>query len=102
MDEISILFICFCSFDLFCPLLDKDTLIENLYFALSCPINSVLFKPVCFYLLYIILRLLLLLIIIHFTVLLLYIFFLQTQWVSYSTIIFVIDHNPQLTVKLHN
>ena len=37
--EISILLICFCSFDLFCPLLDKDISIENLYIALSCPIT---------------------------------------------------------------
>ena len=32
---IRILLICFCSFDLFCPLLDKDRFIENLYIALS-------------------------------------------------------------------
>ena len=25
--------------DLFCPLLDKDIFIENLYIALSCPIK---------------------------------------------------------------
>ena len=37
--EISILLICFCSFDLFCPLLDKDISIENMYFVLSCPIK---------------------------------------------------------------
>ena len=44
--EISILLICFCSFDLFCPLLDKDSFIENLYIALFCPIKySILFKP---------------------------------------------------------
>ena len=29
--EISILLICFFCFDLFCPLLDKDISIENLY-----------------------------------------------------------------------
>ena len=38
MVEISILLICFCSFDLFCPLLDKDSFIENMYIVLSCPI----------------------------------------------------------------
>ena len=32
--EISILVHCFCSFDLFCPLLDKDISMENLYIAL--------------------------------------------------------------------
>ena len=37
--EISILLICFCSFDLFCRLLDKDISIENMYIALSCPIK---------------------------------------------------------------
>ena len=37
--EISILLICFCSFELFCPLLDKDRFIENVYFALSCSIK---------------------------------------------------------------
>ena len=31
MIEVSILLLCFCSFDLFCPLLDKDISIENLY-----------------------------------------------------------------------
>ena len=36
---IYILIICFCSFDLFCPLLEKDNLIENLCIALSCPIK---------------------------------------------------------------
>ena len=35
----SILLICFCSFDLFCPLLEKDNFIENVYIALSCPIK---------------------------------------------------------------
>ena len=34
--SISILLICFCSFDLFCPLLEKDTFIENVYIVLSC------------------------------------------------------------------
>ena len=38
-DEISILLICLCSFDLFGPLLDKDNCIENLYIALSYPIK---------------------------------------------------------------
>ena len=37
--EISILLICFCSFHLFRPSLDKDVSIENLYIALSCPIK---------------------------------------------------------------
>ena len=37
--KISILLICFCGFDLFCPLLDKDIFIENVYIALSCPIK---------------------------------------------------------------
>ena len=31
--------ICFCNFDLFCPLLDKGISIEYFYFALSCPIK---------------------------------------------------------------
>ena len=31
----SILLICFCSFDLFCPLLEKYTFIENVYIVLS-------------------------------------------------------------------
>ena len=35
--NISILLICLCSFDLFCPLLEKDSFIENLYIAMSCP-----------------------------------------------------------------
>ena len=39
MVEISILLICFCGFDLFCPLLDKDIFIENLYITLSCPVK---------------------------------------------------------------
>ena len=34
-----ILLLCFCSFDLFCPLHDKDISIENVYIALSCPIK---------------------------------------------------------------
>ena len=34
-----ILFLCFCSFGLFCPLLDKDSFIKHLYIALSCPIK---------------------------------------------------------------
>ena len=37
--EISILLLCFCSFDLFCPLLDKDISNENIYIVLSCPIK---------------------------------------------------------------
>ena len=41
--------ICFCSFDLFCPLLEKDNSVENFY-ILCClvPLNSVLFKPCLF------------------------------------------------------
>ena len=31
---IQILLICVCSFDLFCPLLERDRFIENLYIAL--------------------------------------------------------------------
>ena len=30
---------------MFCPLLEKDAFIENVYIVLSCPINSVLLKP---------------------------------------------------------
>ena len=37
--EISILLLCFYSFDLFCPLLDKDISVENMYIVLSCPIK---------------------------------------------------------------
>ena len=37
--KISILLICFCSFDLFCPILEKDNFIEILYIVLSCPIK---------------------------------------------------------------
>ena len=37
--EVNILLLCFCSFDLFCPLLDIDISIKNLYIALSCPIK---------------------------------------------------------------
>ena len=37
--KISILLICFCSFDLFCPLLEKNSFIKNNYTALSCPIK---------------------------------------------------------------
>ena len=33
------LLLCFCSFELFCPLLDKDISIENVYIVLSCPIK---------------------------------------------------------------
>ena len=33
-DYTSILLICFCSFDLFCPLLEKDTFIEIFYIVL--------------------------------------------------------------------
>ena len=38
--EVGILLLCFCGFDLFCPLLDKDISIENLFVALSCPIKE--------------------------------------------------------------
>ena len=37
--SISILLICFCSFDLYSLLLDKDNFIQNLNIALSCPIK---------------------------------------------------------------
>ena len=36
---ISILLICFCSFDLSCPILKKDSFIEHLYIVLSCLIK---------------------------------------------------------------
>ena len=42
--EISILLICFCSFDLFCPLHDKDNYRKCVYCTVL--LNSVLFKPV--------------------------------------------------------
>ena len=31
--------ICFCSFDLFCPILEKDNFIKNVYIVLSCLIK---------------------------------------------------------------
>ena len=34
-DVSDILLLCFCSFDLFCPLFDKDIFIENVYIVLS-------------------------------------------------------------------
>ena len=37
--KISILLINFCSFDLFCAILEKDNFIEILYIVLSCPIK---------------------------------------------------------------
>ena len=37
--KISNLVICFCSFDLSCPILEKDSFIENVYFVLSCLIK---------------------------------------------------------------
>ena len=37
--KISNLLICFCSFDLSCPILGKDNFIENLYIVLSCLIK---------------------------------------------------------------
>ena len=33
--KISNLFICFCSFDFLCAILEKDSFIENLYIGLS-------------------------------------------------------------------
>ena len=36
---ISILLICFCSFDLCSPILEKDSFIETFYIVLSCPIK---------------------------------------------------------------
>ena len=37
--KINNLLICFCSFDLFCPILEKDNFIENVYIVLSCLIK---------------------------------------------------------------
>ena len=37
--KISKLLICFCIFDLSCPIHEKDTFIENLYIVLSCLIK---------------------------------------------------------------
>ena len=37
--EIRILLICFCSFELSGPILEKDSFIENVYIALSCLIQ---------------------------------------------------------------
>ena len=37
--KISNLFICFCSFDLPCPILEKDNFIENVCIVLSCLIK---------------------------------------------------------------
>ena len=37
--DISILLLCFCSFDLFWPVLDKDISIKNVFIVLSCPIK---------------------------------------------------------------
>ena len=37
--KLSNLLICFCSFDLFCPILEKDSFIEKLYIVLSCLIK---------------------------------------------------------------
>ena len=44
--KISNFLICFCSFELFCPILEKDNFIENVYLVLSClnkylPVNAV-------------------------------------------------------------
>ena len=43
--KISNLLICFCGFDLSCPILEKDKFIENVLYLLYCPVslNSVLF-----------------------------------------------------------
>ena len=48
--KISNFLICFCCCDLSCPILEKDTFIENLYIVLCCVLlNSVLFfNFVCF------------------------------------------------------
>ena len=48
--KISNLLICFCSFDLSCPILEKYSFIENVYIVLSCPIkeHSFFFNLVCF------------------------------------------------------
>ena len=37
--KISNLLICFCSFDLSCPILKEGIFIENAYIVLSCPIK---------------------------------------------------------------
>ena len=37
--KISNLLICFCSFDLACPILEKDNFIENVYIVMSCLIK---------------------------------------------------------------
>ena len=37
--QISNLIISFCSFDLSCPILEKDNFIENVYLVLSCLIK---------------------------------------------------------------
>ena len=47
---ISNLLVCFCSFDLSCPILEKDIYITNVYIALSCLIKwRSFFNLVCFY-----------------------------------------------------
>ena len=46
---ISILLICFCSFDLFCPLLEKDIFIEIVYIVSSCPIKQRSFRSLIFF-----------------------------------------------------
>ena len=38
--KISNFFICFCRFDLSCPILEQDSFIENLYIVLSCLIKE--------------------------------------------------------------
>ena len=43
------LHICFCSFELSCPILEKDNFIENVFIALSCLIKQrSFFNLVCF------------------------------------------------------
>ena len=45
MVEKSILLTCFCSFDLICPLLEKDNFIEICILHCLIALNSILFKP---------------------------------------------------------
>ena len=46
--EISILLICFCSFDLFCPLFEKDSFIKRIVYCIFVSHYIVLFKPCLF------------------------------------------------------
>ena len=43
--QINNLLICFCGFDLSCPILEKENVIENLYIVVSLNID---FKPCLF------------------------------------------------------